>query len=205
MVNELPPPMLIADAAGLDFLNSLATPAAVPMEWLGSGEDFLSWLDNAGLVPRTVLEEFKRNAGPGELDAIAAQARSLREWFRVFVLAHMGKPIDKSTLAELEPLNRLLTRDECFFQLATDETMNERLLLKKERRWRSPETLLLPVAEAMAHLVCDVDFTHVKQCESHTCSLLFLDRTKGHARRWCSMAICGNRAKQAAHRSRNQV
>ncbi|MGO9268383.1 MAG: CGNR zinc finger domain-containing protein [Candidatus Binataceae bacterium] len=30
---------------------------------------------------------------------------------------------------------------------------------------------------------------------------MFLDRTKAHARRWCSMAVCGNRAK-AAHRSR---
>jgi hypothetical protein len=28
------------------------------------------------------------------------------------------------------------------------------------------------------------------------------DRTNGRARRWCSMAICGNRAKQAAHRQR---
>ena len=30
----------------------------------------------------------------------------------------------------------------------------------------------------------------------------FLDRTKGHARRWCSMAVCGNRAKAEAHRAR---
>jgi predicted RNA-binding Zn ribbon-like protein len=31
---------------------------------------------------------------------------------------------------------------------------------------------------------------------------VFVDRTRRRARRWCSMAICGNRAKQAAHRSR---
>ncbi len=31
---------------------------------------------------------------------------------------------------------------------------------------------------------------------------LFVDRTRGQARRWCSTAVCGNRAKQAAHRNR---
>jgi predicted RNA-binding Zn ribbon-like protein len=34
--------------------------------------------------------------------------------------------------------------------------------------------------------------------------LLFIDRTRGAARRWCSMAVCGNRAKQAAYRKRAQ-
>jgi predicted RNA-binding Zn ribbon-like protein len=33
--------------------------------------------------------------------------------------------------------------------------------------------------------------------------LLFVDTTKGRMRRWCSMAVCGNRAKQAAHRKRS--
>jgi predicted RNA-binding Zn ribbon-like protein len=31
---------------------------------------------------------------------------------------------------------------------------------------------------------------------------MFADHTRGRGRRWCSMAICGNRAKQAAYRSR---
>jgi predicted RNA-binding Zn ribbon-like protein len=42
----------------------------------------------------------------------------------------------------------------------------------------------------------------VKACEGPACTLLFADHTRGHARRWCSMALCGNRAKQAAHRHR---
>ena len=52
----------------------------------------------------------------------------------------------------------------------------------------------------MADLVCDEGFTYVKACEGRDCMLLFVDRTRGHARRWCSMAVCGNLAKQAAHR-----
>jgi predicted RNA-binding Zn ribbon-like protein len=73
------------------------------------------------------------------------------------------------------------------------------------RRWQGPQSLLLPVAQAMAELVCTEDFSLVKACEGTACTLLFTDHTRGHARRWCSMAICGNRAKQAAHRKRQKA
>lgn len=200
MDQQLPPPMFLADAPGLDFLNSVATPVDTPVEWLNSGKDFLAWLSAAKLAPTSVLEEFARSAGPGELDAIAAQARGLREWFRGFVVQHKGQPLPDSVVAELEPVNRLLARDEAFVQIVASEASG--VARKKERRWRTPESLLLPLAEAMANVVCDDNFTYVKACEGPACTMLFLDRTKGHARRWCSMAVCGNRAKQAAHRSR---
>lgn len=203
MKETLPPAIFIADALGLDFLNSVATPLDTPVEWLGSGENLLNWLAQAQLVPRDVLDDFRRSAGPGELDAIAAQARGLREWFRNFVLAHKGKPLPKTALHELEPLNRLLARDEGFAQIvATAEDGERGVGWQRERRWRSPESLLLPIAEAMARVVCEENFSYVKACEGHACTLLFADKTRGHARRWCSMAICGNRAKQAAHRAR---
>ena len=70
------------------------------------------------------------------------------------------------------------------------------------RRWRSPESLLLPIGVALARLVCEEDFADVKACEGASCTLVFADRTRRRARRWCSMGVCGNRAKQAAHRSR---
>jgi predicted RNA-binding Zn ribbon-like protein len=53
-----------------------------------------------------------------------------------------------------------------------------------------------------ALLVCEEDFASVKACEGHSCTLVFADYTRKRARRWCSMAICGNRAKQAVHRHR---
>lgn len=201
MDRVLPAPLFIADAVGLDFLNSLATPADVQVEWLGSGEDFLLWLEQAKLVPQEVLSELRRAAGPGELDAIAAQARGLREWFRTFVLNHKGKSLPGSVLAELEPINRLLARDERFSQIEANGE-NGKITLGPYRRWRSPEALLLPIAEAMANVVSAEDFSYVKSCEGHACTMVFVDKTKSRARRWCSMAVCGNRAKQAAHRAR---
>ncbi len=203
--NQRPAPMFLADAMGLDFLNSVATPMDTEVEWIASGNDLLDWLEQSKLVPEQDLKAVRDNAGPGELDSIATQAKSLREWFRTFVIKHKGQTMSSAALRELEPLNKLLARDEGYEQIiaAEDETMSG-LKMAELRRWRSPETLLLPIAKAMADLVCKEDFTYVKACEGHACTLMFLDKTRGHARRWCSMAICGNRAKQAAHRSRSR-
>src|SRR5262249_19453033 len=114
-----------------------------------------------------------------------------------------GRPLSREDLKKLEPLNRLLERDESFLQIAPATSKDGNVFeLRATRRWRSPESLVLPIAETLARFVCSEDFTYVKACEGPACTLLFADHTRSRARRWCSMAICGNRAKQAAHRHR---
>ena len=197
------PAIFIADSLGLDFLNSIATPVDTPVDWLDSGEGLLDWLAQAKLVPADVLDELKARAKPGELDKVAAQTRALREWFRGFVRKHMGRPLTPRALRELGPLNALLEQDEAFSQIGRHHDGDGKALeLQRMRRWRSAESLLLPIGEALANFVCEEDFTDVKACEGHICTLMFADHTRRRARRWCSMAVCGNRAKQAAHRSR---
>ena len=203
IVQHRPPATFIADTLGLDFLNSIATPVDRPIDWLESGDGLLEWLDQAKLVPANALDTVKERAMPGELDKVADQARDLREWFGSFVQKHMGRPLPPKALRELGPLNRLLERDETFSQISRHRHSDgDRLELQLMRRWRSPESLLLPIGEALAKFVCEVDFATVKACEGHSCTLVFADHTRRRARRWCSMAICGNRAKQAAHRQR---
>jgi predicted RNA-binding Zn ribbon-like protein len=204
-----PPPMFIADDPGLDFLNSIGTPIDAVVEWIANGEDLLAWLEQAKLIGAAQAAVIHTNSFPGELDEVAAQARALREWFRGFVLSHMGRPLTGKALNLLEPLNRVLERDEGYGTIVTTSarSRNNRapsgLEWRRLRRWSTPNALLLPIAEAMAHLVCSEDFSLVKGCEGKVCTLLFLDRTHGRARRWCSMTVCGNRAKQAAHRQRS--
>ena len=198
-----PPAMFVGDALGLDFLNSIATPVDTPVDWIEDGEGLLSWLEQARLVPSEALENIRRHALPGELDRTADQARRLREWFRGFVRQHMGRPLVAGDLAQMQPLNRLLERDETFSRIVpvpADKDMPFRL--ETARKWRTPEALLLPIGEALARFVCTEEFSHVRACEGPACTLLFADHTRGHRRRWCSMALCGNRVKQAAHRHR---
>ena len=204
MVQPLPA-IFVGDARGLDFLNSIATPVDTQVDWIDDGEGYLRWLDQAGLVPEEVLRDMRARGRPDEIDAVAGQARGLREWFRGFVRQHRGRPLTVEALAELGPLNRLLERDDSFSRIAPLPAGQAPFALQAVRRWRGPDTLLLPVAEALAQLVCTEDFSYVKACEGPTCTLLFVDHTRGHGRRWCSMAICGNRAKQAAHRHRRKA
>jgi predicted RNA-binding Zn ribbon-like protein len=197
-----PPAMFIADSLGLDFLNSVATPVDTPFDWIDDGDGLIDWLAQAKLVPSDELDAMRASALPGELDKVADQARALREWFRGFVRKHAGRPLTAKALHELGPLNSLLERDEAFRQIRPRHDGGGGLALQRMRRWRSPESLLLPVGEALAKFVCEEDFADVKACEGHSCTMLFADHTRRRARRWCIMAVCGNRAKQAAHRSR---
>ncbi|MCC8956446.1 CGNR zinc finger domain-containing protein [Bradyrhizobium sp. Pear77] len=195
--------MFIADSLGLDFINSIATPVDTPVDWIADGGGLLHWLAQAKLVPSNVLDELKARAAPGELDRVAGQARNLREWFRGFVRRHMGRPLTPRALKELEPLNRLLESDQAFSRIVPHRRDDHNgFALERTRRWRSAETLLLPIGEAMAKVVCEESFSDIKACEGPACTLMFADHTRARARRWCSMAVCGNRAKQAAHRSR---
>jgi predicted RNA-binding Zn ribbon-like protein len=202
-VPDRPPAFFIADSLGLDFLNSVATPVDQPIDWLDSGDGFVAWLAQADLVPTQALNALIKQATPGELDKVADQARALREWFRGFVRKHMGRPLAPKAIRDLKPLNVLLERDEMFSRIASHEGSNgHHLELQTTRRWRSPESLLAPIGEALARCVCDEAFADIRACEGHRCALIFADHTRRQGKRWCSMAICGNRAKQAAHRHR---
>jgi predicted RNA-binding Zn ribbon-like protein len=197
------PAIMVADAPGLDFLNSVATPVDEAVDWISDGEGLLAWLDQAEFVPHATLEAIRIRSTAAELDDVAARARELREWFRGFVRKRKGRPLVAKDSRELEPLNQLLERDQQHGEIVTNASGGVTSFeLRANRRWQSPESLLMPIAEALARLVCEEDFTYVKACEGPKCTLMFADHTRGHARRWCSMAICGNRAKVAAHRKR---
>jgi len=197
------PAIFVADAAGLDFLNSVATPVDEEVDWIPDGEGLLAWLEQSELVPRAALKEIRIRSTAAELDDLASRARGLREWFRGFVGKRKGRALAAKDLSELESLNQLLERDQQHGEIVANASGGVTSFeLRANRRWVSAESLLMPIAEALARLVCEEDFRYVKACEGPRCTLLFVDHTRGHGRRWCSMAICGNRAKVAAHRKR---
>jgi predicted RNA-binding Zn ribbon-like protein len=199
------PPIFLADALALDFLNSIATPRDQVVDWLDDGEGLLGWLEQAGLVPLADLTRLRTVSRRDELDKVATNARKLREWFRGFVRSNMGSaPRPEVALPQLASLNELLEQDHTFTRLALVRGTSE-LRVEIVHRWPSPESLLVPIARAMADLVAANEFPLVKACEGENCTLLFVDRTHRHSRRWCSMALCGNRAKQAAHRQRGRT
>lgn len=68
---------------------------------------------------------------------------------------------------------------------------------------RDPETLLGILAQHAAEVVSGDRADRLRRCDNHdTCTLLFMDTSRSRSRRWCSMELCGNRHKVAAHHAR---
>lgn len=44
----------------------------------------------------------------------------------------------------------------------------------------------------------------IRRCGADNCALIFLDTSRPHSRRWCSMQRCGNRTKLRTHRNRTK-
>jgi predicted RNA-binding Zn ribbon-like protein len=63
-----------------------------------------------------------------------------------------------------------------------------------------PEVPLLAVAHAAGEFLATADLAQVHSCPGARCGWLFLD-PRGR-RRWCTMAVCGNRAKARRHAAR---
>jgi predicted RNA-binding Zn ribbon-like protein len=177
--------MSSTDTVALEFLNSAARVNDRDTDLLDSGAGLLAWLQEAGVVPANVLEAVRSGFAPVELDKAAAEARSLREWFRTFVHAHKGQDVGEGDLRELGHLNTLLERDDIYSQLVGIDSESTGLGLQVRRRWHSPELLLVAIAQSLAAFVCNADFSHVKQCEGPGCPSIIADEARGPARRWC--------------------
>jgi hypothetical protein len=67
----------------------------------------------------------------------------------------------------------------------------------------SPTVLVDRVALDVHHLLEDYGTSAVGLCAAEACGWVFLDPS--HRRRWCTMAVCGNRAKAARFKRRRSV
>jgi predicted RNA-binding Zn ribbon-like protein len=61
---------------------------------------------------------------------------------------------------------------------------------------------VLELAREAGELLATSDLGHVKACMGSDCGWLFLDPIG--RRRWCTMEVCGNRAKARRHAQRTR-
>jgi predicted RNA-binding Zn ribbon-like protein len=193
----------LGDHPALDFLNSTARPAPDTIELIGDGRAYLTWLELAGFIDAADEDLAVRAFSPAELDAVAAEAVRLREWLRPVIAAWTAADHPAPPDAARDRLNDILGLGRRFQQIETGD--DEAPRVRERRSWDDPRQLLVPPAEAAAHLLTEADRNLVRHCEGPACTLWFYDRTKSHRRRWCSMAACGNREKARKHRERDRA
>lgn len=188
----------LGDHPALDLLNSTGTPQRETLELLETGEGYLRWLELTGVLAVEQTHDIGRRFSNADLGRVAGDARELREWLRGLIGPWAaGEQLDRT---QVEHLNALLRDDPRHRRLDAHNHGSLRLVTRWD--WTTPSSLLVPAAEAVAELLSEGDSTLVRNCDGPGCSMWFYDRTRTHQRRWCSMAICGNRAKARAHRER---
>ncbi|MEU1273978.1 CGNR zinc finger domain-containing protein [Streptomyces sp. NPDC005799] len=117
--------------------------------------------------------------------------RELRESLRATLLAHAGHPPH----APVTPLDDLLASAP--LRVRVDPADGSAALAPADAG-----PLRSRVAAAVAQSLVDGTWTRLKACESETCHWAYYDRSPAGRGRWCSMQVCGARAKMRRYRAK---
>ena len=192
LISEAATHKLIGGQLCLDFANTLnGHDRATPHEYLRGYPDLVVWSRRADLLTDAEAERLLRVADEDTRKAasIYRQAIDLRETvFRIFsalALSRSPKAADIAALNEArwEALNHstISARDGHYVMDWADKSALDRML------W--------PIALSAAELLTSPHLASVRECAGDRCDWLFIDTSRNHLRRWCSMAECGNRSK----------
>jgi predicted RNA-binding Zn ribbon-like protein len=141
-----------------------------------TGVDSLSadWLRSAGLVGDEALS----------LDAV----RELREALRGVLVGHHDGTVDADAVAALDALARSAP---VLVGFAPDGAVG-----------LQGSGVIARVLAIVAAASGDGTWERLKVCGADDCRWAFYDASRNHSRTWCSMSVCGNRAKARAYRQR---
>ncbi len=150
-------------------------------EALGSPEELTAWFAEHGLSEDTF--------GHDDL----AVAVAIREHLRALLLANNGGELDADVPAALSA-----AADRARLTVVLDAEGRASVTPRADGIDRVAGRLLGIVARAQI----DGTWDRLKACPWHTCHVAFYDHSRNRSRTWCSMAVCGNRAKAQTYRRR---
>ncbi|MFF1305243.1 CGNR zinc finger domain-containing protein [Streptomyces sp. NPDC058307] len=125
-------------------------------------------------------------------DGEVARARELRESLRVALLAHAGHPPHRA----VTPLGELLAAAPLVLTVAASD--GSAALAPADAG-----PLLSRVAAAVAESLVAGTWIRLKACEAVDCHWAYYDRSPAGRGRWCSMQVCGARAKMRRYRGKS--
>jgi len=123
------------------------------------------------------------------------QAIELREALRAVLLGHNGS----SAGGGVPALEQVAERGGLSVCFSADGTV--RLAPRADGVAGALAQLLVPIAQAAG----DGTWERVKACAADDCQWAFYDRSRNHSARWCDMAVCGNRTKVRAYRTKRRA
>jgi predicted RNA-binding Zn ribbon-like protein len=190
----------LANHRALDFLNTEPIVDGRREERLPDFQSLVAWCVEAGFIEAELGRALVRRWGTTVRGRAAlAHAYGVRSALRGLLARQASRQAPSAPA--LAALNRALA-----LELEHTRVVRRGTRVERQRRVviEHPEQLLRPIADAAVNLLCEADPALIRRCMSATCVLLFYDVSKNHARRWCSMDLCGNRTKVAAHYQRRK-
>jgi predicted RNA-binding Zn ribbon-like protein len=187
------PAFLLGGRLAIDFANIPSYPGAPAQN--------LSWEELIGFLQAAQIVSAERGASlsalPGS-DPDAAQtllSRSVR--LRDALRKIFSAMVRKEDVAREwpEPINQILRITEGHDELVFDGSTWR---MEFQAREGGLDWLLAAVARSAAEIIAEGAQARLRMCANPGCGLFFSDNSRTHRRRWCSMAICGNRHKVAS-------
>jgi predicted RNA-binding Zn ribbon-like protein len=196
MPNSASSPPLLGGRLSVDFVN--ACPPNLELSW----ERLVHFLNSTNIVsaPRGTQLLSLPQSDPQAAEALLLKARRLGSTLRRVFTAMLRK--QRMAGEWMEPINEILRITE-----GHDEVLDQGGIWKIEfvAREGGLAWLLAAVARSGAEIIAEGARARLRICANAPCGLFFYDESRTRRRRWCSMAVCGNRSKVAAfarkHRS----
>ncbi len=174
-------PIRLGGNLALDFTNTVEFRASErQIDFLHTYDHLVAWCDAAGSA-----------ASDSQREAEFERALTLRAALYHIFTSHIEQ--QEPAEADLETLNAALAK-----------------ILRRIKpenggfKWiGSQRDLLAPIALAAADLLTSDDLRRVRQCPN--CGWLFVDTSRNHSRRWCSMDFCGSQMKSRRQYARRKA
>jgi len=186
----------------LDFANTVSwRGSGAPIDHLPTYAEMIRFAEQSKLLSQQDGWQLRREAArrPKAATRALRKAIALREaLYRTFTGLASGRA---ALASDLETLNASLPDALARLRVAPGD---EGFAWKWRGDPRALERLIWPVARDAAAFLTSADLSRLRSCRNPRCRWVFHDGTRNGARRWCSMAVCGNRAKVRRYYARQR-
>jgi predicted RNA-binding Zn ribbon-like protein len=128
-------------------------------------------------------------------EADVERAQAFREAIRDLLLANSGEPLPGASLEEIRAAARSAPLQ---IEVGGDGS------LITAPAATGVDALIARTLAVSAAAQERGEWERLKACRSQECVWAFYDRSRNRSRHWCSMGVCGNRAKTRAYRAKRK-
>jgi predicted RNA-binding Zn ribbon-like protein len=189
--------LLVGGRLAIDFANNPSYPG-MPTQNL-SWDELIRFLEASRIVSAERGASLLALPGsdPDTAQNLLSRALRLRDSLR----KAFGAIVKKEGIARewSEPINQILRITEGHDELVLEGNWK----MEFKAREGGLDWLLAAIARSAAEIIVEGAQARLRICANSGCGLFFSDKSRTHRRRWCSMAICGNRHKVASFARRH--